>query len=87
MTAHAQAWAVRITEAQVKTHVTFCGVPYRRVAYGVDYPNGLPTCRDCGVAHGQLHVPTCCVERCPVCNGQAMCCGCADGDDDDEVEA
>lgn len=83
-----EMWAARIAEAQTKTRIHFCGIPYARIRYGADYPDGQSKCRDCGVSHGQFHVPTCCVERCPVCGGQAMCCGCADGDtDDEEVEA
>lgn len=85
MTTISAAWAARIAQAQTTTHVHLCGIPYPRIAYGGDYPLGLETCRDCGVSHGQLHVPTCCVERCPVCSGQAMGCGCAD--DDQEVPA
>lgn len=76
-----KTYAARKAAAQLKTHIRFCGIPYRRVPYGQDYPTGLPQCRDCGVEHGQLHVPTCCVERCPVCTRQAIGCDCADLDD------
>ena len=75
---HPEVWAERIRLAQLDNRVHFCGVPYLRTPYGADYPDGAPECRDCGVSKGQLHVPTCCVERCPVCGGQAWGCGCAD---------
>lgn len=81
-----EVWAARKAEAQRKTHVHLCGIPYERVPYGSDYPDGAKTCRDCGVEHGQLHAPTCCVERCPICSGQAIGCGCAD-DETEEVPA
>lgn len=71
-------WAARKAQAQTQTHVHLCGIPYARVPYGKDHPDTAPTCRDCGVNKGQLHVPTCCVERCPICSGQAIGCGCAD---------
>lgn len=78
-----EIWAARKADAQFKTHVHLCGIPYARVPYGQDFPDGGPTCRDCGVEKGQLHVPNCCVERCPICSGQAWGCGCPDVDEDE----
>lgn len=76
-----EGWQDKIDEAQEETTVELAGVRYQRVQYGDDYPHlrVKPQCRDCGVRVGQLHVPSCCVERCPRCGGQAICCECDDG--------
>jgi hypothetical protein len=71
-------WSERIAQEQLRTHVHSGGVPFPRLAYGTERPDLKPECADCGVSLGQLHVWTCCVERCPVCEGQAMWCPCID---------
>jgi hypothetical protein len=35
-------------------------------------------CHDCNAVHGEFHHPGCDMERCPVCGGQLISCGCLD---------
>jgi len=76
----APGWTERIAAAQKLTHVVCDGKAYPRRPYGTEFPGATlkPRCRDCAVSHGQLHVLSCCVERCPTCGGQNISCSCPD---------
>jgi hypothetical protein len=59
------------------------GAEVERLPYGHDAEHWLELgiipperCRDCGVKLGGYHHPECCIERCPRCHGQQLCCGC-----------
>jgi hypothetical protein len=55
---------------------------YDRVAYGRGEDDlSTPTCDDCGVTRGALHLIGCDLEPCPRCGGQAISCDCFYEDD------
>ena len=82
-----EGWPERIQEAQEILHYAIGGVVTARTRYGDEADDcgaDRGPCHDCAVIKGQLHVPGCDVERCPVCEGQAMGCDCENdefGDD------
>lgn len=81
-----EGWPERIQEAQSEPTVIIGGKEHNRVRYGEEEDWGADRgpCHDCAVIKGQLHVPGCDVERCPVCGGQAIGCDCEYEGDGDE---
>ena len=72
-------WNSQIVAAQEVCEYEIDGVWHSRVAFGREESEqyvGNGPCRDCGVAVGQLHTPSCCMERCPICDCQAISCRC-----------
>ncbi|MCB9895260.1 MAG: hypothetical protein H6839_12480 [Planctomycetes bacterium] len=79
-------WPEKIEMAQHVSHISIGGVDYPRVRYGEeagDWGADEVSCHDCAVVKGQLHVPGCDVERCPLCGGQAISCDCPYDVDDE----
>jgi hypothetical protein len=83
----AEHWPERIRQAQAETTYCIDGHQYPRIRFGRERPpmSDAATCHDCAVLVGEFHVPGCDVERCPLCHGQAISCGCADEEDEGEI--
>ena len=75
----AEGWPEKIIAAQRIVSIRHKGRDLPRVRYGdekSDWGAETTPCHDCGVLKGDLHVPSCDVEECPVCGRQLISCDC-----------
>jgi hypothetical protein len=78
------SWPEELERAQRETEICIAGQVLPRIRYGEEgngWGGARHPCHDCAAIKGELHVPGCDVERCPACRGQAISCGCADGEE------
>jgi hypothetical protein len=75
-----EGWPERIQQAQLELNLTLDGKSVARIPYGAeqdDWGAKEHPCLDCRVFKGELHVPRCDAEECPVCHDQLITCECA----------
>lgn len=74
-----EGWPEKIMAVQEIQSVKFKGRDISRIRYGKeksDWAAASTPCHDCRVLEGEFHVPSCDVEKCPVCGGQLITCDC-----------
>jgi hypothetical protein len=77
-------WSAIVRAAQDDTTYTIDGAALPRIPFGTIPPpagSRWPFCRGCAAGRGELHVPGCTAEECPVCGGGFVSCDCAVDDD------
>lgn len=82
-------WPEKIEEAQLYSTYFISGKEVGRIRYGDesdDWGADRQPCHDCAIVKGQYHVQFLCdVERCPVCDEQAIGCDCNYEGDEKEL--
>lgn len=74
-----EGWPEKILAAQDERSYLINGTLEQRVPFGEERGWSVEPgefCHDCGVMSGELHVPSCDVEECPVCREQVIGCDC-----------
>ena len=72
-------WPEHLEVSQAITVFHINGKEYPRVPYGNETgykQESTLSCRDCAAVKGQFHAFGCDMERCPLCDEQALFCGC-----------
>lgn len=63
----------------VRVPIKYKGKEYEPIRFGEEgkiWISEDKKCHDCGVGIGGFHHPGCDAERCPICGGQLISCGC-----------
>ena len=74
-----EGWPEKIEAAQYLRSYALSGRAVARIPYGSepdDWRDAKHPCPHCYVAKGELHVPGCDGEECPVCGSHLLLCDC-----------
>jgi hypothetical protein len=84
-----EGWPERIQAAQLVPTYDIEGAERPRIRYGdesEDWGADRNACYDCRVLAGELHVPGCDAEECPVCHVSILSCDCRKAWEEDDVD-
>jgi hypothetical protein len=84
-----EGWPEKIIAAQQILSLRFEGRDVPRIRYGKEHSDwnaATVPCHDCAILIGELHVPNCDVEECPICGGQLISCECPFDEPEEDAE-
>ena len=72
-----------LVDSCIEVEIKSKGKVHKPIPYGKEEAEWKSErCHDCNAKRGGFHHPGCDVERCPICGGQLISCGCLEEEDE-----